>query len=37
DELINESADLLYHLMVLLQDQDLQLRDVIRRLRERHR
>ncbi|MGL4906007.1 MAG: phosphoribosyl-ATP diphosphatase, partial [Plesiomonas sp.] len=37
NELINESADLLYHLMVLLQDQDLQLRDVIKRLRERQR
>ncbi|AHM73241.1 bifunctional phosphoribosyl-AMP cyclohydrolase/phosphoribosyl-ATP diphosphatase HisIE [Yersinia hibernica] len=36
EELTNESADLLYHLLVLLQDQDLDLSQVISRLRERH-
>ncbi|MCR3755524.1 MAG: putative bifunctional phosphoribosyl-AMP cyclohydrolase/phosphoribosyl-ATP pyrophosphatase [Sodalis sp. Psp] len=36
-ELINEAADLLYHLLVLLQDQDLNLSQVIDLLRERHR
>ncbi|MGE4800592.1 bifunctional phosphoribosyl-AMP cyclohydrolase/phosphoribosyl-ATP diphosphatase HisIE [Yersinia hibernica] len=36
EELTNESADLLYHLLVLLQDQDLDLSNVISRLRERH-
>ncbi|MCA6220189.1 bifunctional phosphoribosyl-AMP cyclohydrolase/phosphoribosyl-ATP diphosphatase HisIE [Photorhabdus antumapuensis] len=35
EELTNEAADLMYHLMVLLQDQDLDLSCVIRRLRER--
>ncbi|AKM47437.1 bifunctional phosphoribosyl-AMP cyclohydrolase/phosphoribosyl-ATP diphosphatase HisIE [Edwardsiella anguillarum] len=37
DELINESADLLYHLLVLLQDQRLSLGDVIDCLQTRHR
>ena len=36
EELINESADLLYHLTVLLQNEGLQLADVVTRLRERH-
>lgn len=36
EELINESADLLYHLTVLLQNEGLQLADVVQRLRERH-
>lgn len=36
-ELPNEAADLLYHLLVLLQDQELDLSCVIGRLRERHR
>ncbi|OCQ51882.1 Phosphoribosyl-ATP pyrophosphatase [Photorhabdus australis subsp. thailandensis] len=35
EELTNEAADLMYHLMVLLQDQDLDLSCIIRRLRER--
>ncbi|CCW29490.1 Histidine biosynthesis bifunctional protein HisIE (Includes: Phosphoribosyl-AMP cyclohydrolase; Phosphoribosyl-ATP pyrophosphatase) [Xenorhabdus nematophila F1] len=35
EELTNEAADLIYHLMVLLQDQDLDLSRIIRRLRER--
>lgn len=35
-ELANEAADLLYHLLVLLQDQDLNLSRVIGLLRERH-
>ncbi|UJF19808.1 bifunctional phosphoribosyl-AMP cyclohydrolase/phosphoribosyl-ATP diphosphatase HisIE [Vibrio sp. SS-MA-C1-2] len=35
-ELICESADLIYHLLVLLQDQDLCLDDVIAKLKERH-
>ncbi|HHL2709995.1 TPA: bifunctional phosphoribosyl-AMP cyclohydrolase/phosphoribosyl-ATP diphosphatase HisIE [Yersinia enterocolitica] len=36
EELINEASDLMYHLLVLLQDQDLDLSKVIGRLRERH-
>ncbi|WP_330924222.1 bifunctional phosphoribosyl-AMP cyclohydrolase/phosphoribosyl-ATP diphosphatase HisIE [Candidatus Sororendozoicomonas aggregata] len=35
-ELINESADLMYHLLVLLQSQQLSLSDVITTLIERH-
>lgn len=35
-ELTNETADLMYHLMVLLQDQDLDLSTIIKRLKERH-
>ncbi|HEI8865668.1 bifunctional phosphoribosyl-AMP cyclohydrolase/phosphoribosyl-ATP diphosphatase HisIE [Serratia sp. AKBS12] len=35
-ELTNEASDLIYHLLVLLQDQDLDLATVIGRLRERH-
>ena len=37
DELICESADLLYHLMVLLQKQGLSMDDVIKKLQERHK
>lgn len=36
-ELTSESADLLYHLLVLLQDADLDLTAVIAKLRSRHR
>lgn len=36
EELTSEAADLVYHLLVLLQDQDLDLSAVIGRLRERH-
>ncbi|MGL5090939.1 MAG: bifunctional phosphoribosyl-AMP cyclohydrolase/phosphoribosyl-ATP diphosphatase HisIE [Aeromonas sobria] len=36
EELINESADLLYHLIVLLQNEGLGLQDVVQRLYERH-
>ncbi|GGD67682.1 bifunctional phosphoribosyl-AMP cyclohydrolase/phosphoribosyl-ATP diphosphatase HisIE [Lacimicrobium alkaliphilum] len=36
DELKNESADLLYHLIVLLQASELQLADVIEVLKQRH-
>ncbi|MDA5543643.1 MULTISPECIES: bifunctional phosphoribosyl-AMP cyclohydrolase/phosphoribosyl-ATP diphosphatase HisIE [Yersinia] len=36
EELTNEASDLMYHLLVLLQDQDLDLSKVIGRLRERH-
>ncbi len=36
-ELTNEASDLLYHLMVLLQDQELDLSSVIGNLRERHK
>ncbi|MCF5898451.1 bifunctional phosphoribosyl-AMP cyclohydrolase/phosphoribosyl-ATP diphosphatase HisIE [Aeromonas veronii] len=36
EELINESADLLYHLTVLLQNEGLELKDVVQRLYERH-
>lgn len=35
-ELICESADLIYHLLVLLQDQGLSFSDVIDKLKERH-
>ena len=37
DELKNESADLLYHLIVLLQASDLNLEDVITVLKQRHK
>lgn len=37
DELKNESADLVYHLLVLLQDQNLNLSDVIGILKSRHK
>ncbi|MCK8584154.1 bifunctional phosphoribosyl-AMP cyclohydrolase/phosphoribosyl-ATP diphosphatase HisIE [Yersinia ruckeri] len=36
EELTNEASDLIYHLLVLLQDQDLDLSKVIGRLHERH-
>ncbi|WP_017445256.1 bifunctional phosphoribosyl-AMP cyclohydrolase/phosphoribosyl-ATP diphosphatase HisIE [Gayadomonas joobiniege] len=36
EELVNESADLLYHLTVLLQSMDLELKDVIQILKQRH-
>lgn len=36
EELTNEASDLMYHLLVLLQDQGLDLSTVINRLRERH-
>ncbi|CCO48343.1 Histidine biosynthesis bifunctional protein hisIE (Includes: Phosphoribosyl-AMP cyclohydrolase; Phosphoribosyl-ATP pyrophosphatase) [Vibrio nigripulchritudo SOn1] len=35
-ELVCESADLIYHLLVLLQDQGLSMNDVINKLKERH-
>ena len=37
EELKNESADLIYHLLVLLQDQNLALKDVIGILKARHK
>jgi len=37
DEVICESADLIYHLLVLLNDQQLSLSDVINKLKERHK
>lgn len=36
DELTNEASDLVYHLLVLLQDQQLDLSAVIENLRQRH-
>ncbi|MGF1910654.1 bifunctional phosphoribosyl-AMP cyclohydrolase/phosphoribosyl-ATP diphosphatase HisIE [Vibrio kasasachensis] len=36
-ELVCESADLIYHLFVLLQDQGLSFNDVINKLKERHK
>ncbi len=36
-ELTNEASDLVYHLLVLLQDQDLNLSTVIENLRQRHK
>ncbi|MDF5596513.1 bifunctional phosphoribosyl-AMP cyclohydrolase/phosphoribosyl-ATP diphosphatase, partial [Vibrio parahaemolyticus] len=35
--LVCESADLIYHLMVLLQDQGLSMNDVVNKLKERHK
>lgn len=37
DELVNEASDLIYHLLVLLQDQELNLGAVINNLKQRHR
>ena len=37
DELTNEASDLIYHLLVLLQDQDLDLSAIINNLRARHK
>ena len=37
DELLDEAADLLYHLLVLLRDQDVSLADVVTVLEGRHR
>jgi len=36
DEVVDEAADLVYHMIVLLADQDLGLKDVCDRLRTRH-
>jgi phosphoribosyl-ATP pyrophosphohydrolase/phosphoribosyl-AMP cyclohydrolase len=36
-ELVCESADLVYHLLVLLQDQGLSMNDVVNKLKERHK
>ncbi len=36
EEVINEAADLVYHLLVLLRSQDLELGHIISRLQERH-
>lgn len=36
EELTNEASDLVYHLLVLLQDQDLDLGRIIENLRQRH-
>ncbi|HCM1472549.1 bifunctional phosphoribosyl-AMP cyclohydrolase/phosphoribosyl-ATP diphosphatase HisIE [Vibrio parahaemolyticus] len=36
-ELVCESADLIYHLLVLLQDQGLSMNDVVNELKERHK
>ncbi|EGQ9219193.1 bifunctional phosphoribosyl-AMP cyclohydrolase/phosphoribosyl-ATP diphosphatase HisIE [Vibrio parahaemolyticus] len=36
-ELVCESADLIYHLLVLLQDQGLSMYDVVNKLKERHK
>ncbi len=37
DEVICEAADLVYHLLVLLQDQDLSISHVVSKLKERHK
>lgn len=37
DELTNEAADLLFHLLVLLRSQKLELNDVIQNLQQRHK
>ena len=36
-EVVREAADLVYHLMVLLQSHELRLADVIRELEDRHK
>lgn len=36
EELVNEAADLLFHLLVLLEDQDLSLTDISLKLMQRH-
>ena len=36
DELLNESADLLYHLLVVLSASDLSMSDVLKVLKQRH-
>jgi len=36
DEVVDEAADLMYHLIVLLADQDLNLGSIAKRLRTRH-
>ncbi len=36
EDVIDEAADLVYHLLVLLQAQDLELGQVVSRLQERH-
>ncbi len=36
EEIVDEAADLLYHVIVLLADQELELKDVCDRLRTRH-
>ena len=36
EETIDEAADLIYHLIVLLADQDLSLADIAKRLESRH-
>ncbi len=37
DRVVAEAADLLYHLLVLLQSHDLQLGDIVTELESRHR
>lgn len=37
DELLNEAADLVYHLLVLLRDSDVSLADLAKLLEARHR
>ncbi len=36
DEVVDEAADLVFHLLVLLADQDMSLKDVCKRLQARH-
>ena len=36
DETVNEAADLIYHLLVLLANQDIALSDVVTTLQQRH-
>jgi phosphoribosyl-ATP pyrophosphohydrolase len=37
DRIVAEAADLLYHLLVLLQSHELQLADIVAELKSRHR
>ena len=36
EEIINEASDLLYHLMVLLNDRDVRIEDILKNLNKRH-
>src|SRR3989339_882529 len=36
DEIVNETADLIYHLLVMLAEQEIELEDVVSKLVERH-
>ena len=37
EEIINEVSDLMYHLLVMLEEKDIELSDVVANLEKRHR